>query len=330
MCRLNVDAHVRDAAVVVKVCQAWLKRDQVFVHVPDDDPAGGGPLPREQLHASLTCGAANVSVQANGGAGGSVCGGACAQDLLLAVGEGGGSDLADDPGADAGVADPFGNVAYHPSGEFTDRIGAHVIRMCAFQVETRACDDFQTGLVGDSAQPGRVAPHIRDAIGGDVATAGDFDQAVSASVSELENLCQGKGLVVSDAEVVADHDRVAVDDPKEAHVYRRAGIHGGDCPARVLLRVFLPYGEVAEDVLVHGRRAQLVRVHVSGHGSDDRHASPLPPSYGNVAAVAANCAAAPVIILSSDCHRPAARRAAGRRRRAAACSLGAGPPPCWR
>ena len=183
--------------------------------------------------------------------------------------------------------------------------------MCAFQVETRACDDFQTGLVGDSAQPGRVAPHIRDAIGGDVATAGDFDQAVSASVSELENLCQGKGLVVSDAEVVADHDRVAVDDPKDAHVYRRVGIHGDACQARGLLRVFLPYGEVAEDVLVHGRRAQLVRVHVSGHGSDDRQ-HPLPPSYGNVAAVAANCAAAPVIILSSDCHRPAARRAAGR------------------
>jgi hypothetical protein len=71
-----------------------------------------------------------------------VCPGARAEDLLFALGEGGGSDLADDPGANGGAAYSFGDVADHACRELLDGIGANVIGVRAFQVVTRTRDDL--------------------------------------------------------------------------------------------------------------------------------------------------------------------------------------------
>lgn len=61
MCRIGCRPQVRDAAAVVEVGQPWLEGDQVFVHVPDDDPVGGDSLLQEQLHALLTCRTSDVA-----------------------------------------------------------------------------------------------------------------------------------------------------------------------------------------------------------------------------------------------------------------------------
>ena len=172
---------------------------------------------------------------------------------------------------DVGVSDPFGDIARHARSEFVDGISADVVRVRAFEVETGARNDFQRGLFRDAAQPWRVAAHIGDAVGGEVATARHLDQAVPSGVGELADLCQRQVLIVADPEVVTNHDRVAVYYAEDPHLHPGVRVYCDGRKARSLFRVLLPYCEVAEDVLMHGRRTQLVRVHISGHGSDNRH-----------------------------------------------------------